>query len=170
MFNEFYTFLGDVGRPIKAAVEATDMTDDEKGALDRDLIIRGDVPEILRKPIETMCGPALYKLLESVQNTNKLWSAPDYWRWHSDDQRNTESMDRAEQMESTVHWIDVITKLPLVRTKADKPLRECTRCAGCTVIMPGGSSMPHQWLLVMSRACVCGGAWIVVDGRQRGLS
>lgn len=170
--KEFFNIVGEIGETVRTCVETANMGDQEKGTLERGIIIQGAVPETLRKAIETMCGTILDKVLDSVTDPGRLVSAPDYWLWHSDDRRGmsdakpNNGIRDHRKIESIAHWIDVITKTTLSATKG--PLRRCTRCGSCTAVVPSMATMSHPWLLQMSRTCVCGGAWIVVEGDGKG--
>lgn len=160
--KEFSLYIGETEAACKKAFDSAQVPDDRRTAMERDIIISGIMPDFFGEVVDSILGAPLRRLKEQVSDLVAIFHAEDYWQWHSDDQRS-ENNDLADP-----YWIDVIKKTSL--TGVRHQMRRCTRCGSCTEIVPGnatqGKSATNQYLNYISKTCVCGGAWVVVDVDQ----
>ena len=85
--REFSNVVGEFNEVIKESTKGAGIANEGLLKIERDLVIRGTIPDCYQKALETLCGPILNKLLDTIQEPGRVMFAPEYWEWHCDDQR-----------------------------------------------------------------------------------
>lgn len=152
--KQFDEYLAEIEQHVAKKYESASVTDEQKMSLERDLVINGVVPDVLKDAAERVTGSAYETLMEKLVDPSKVFFADDYWKWHS------KSLGVTPDGLGRRYWIDIIKKTSLSNAKGT--VRRCTRCASCTED-PVGKGPMTQWMSSVSKACICGGAWSIFE-------
>lgn len=151
------SFVQDASEAIKQCVASHSMSDDHRMVVERGIIINGELPDTWTPVFESIFDHALPTLLKAVNGGTRIFSAPDYWQT-SPNERLVNGTSGPKRV------VDVIRKTPL--TDDGGPLRQCVRCKSMTDIAPGQRPDCHA-LGNLTKACICGGAWALLNKTDR---
>ena len=137
---------------VKAAYKSAgfgDPTSVERQAAERDMLIKGEIPEVLVGVVKQILTTTAQALSEEI-NVAEVFFADVGWLGLTDGTGKIKKRTR----------IDAMRKVEL---RKDARVRRCTRC--CALME---DHMPRGLTLVMSmqRDCFCGGRWMVLDGSE----
>lgn len=153
-FTQLRLYLLAADESIKGCLD-TFSSHEERLAIERNIIISGDVPEVFRPALDSMRNELLDKFLVGTQDPGRIMFAPDYWQDQANGQLGGDRQDIEHER------IDVISKTHLTTTNGT--YRKCTRCGSCTESMTPGKTRARQWFVFFARTCICGGAWVSVE-------
>ncbi|KAI9815891.1 MAG: mediator complex subunit [Thelocarpon impressellum] len=145
--------LAEVDSGVKSAYQGGNIDDANRGLAEKQLLIRGEIPEVLVPVVERLLTTTLNSLREEIDSSVLYFS--DYrWLGLSD--------DKATYDFQAAHTIDSLRKVALPR---DARLRRCARCCAYMedVTPTKGTSM---WVANLQKTCHCGSLWMLVGPRQ----
>ena len=138
---------------VKAAYKSAGLHDSnptERQDAERDMLIKGEIPEVLTGVVKEILTTTVQSLREEV-NVAELFFADVGWLGLTDGVAKTRKRAR----------IDEMRKVELSR---DSKLRRCARC--CALMedhMPGrGVTL----VMGLQRDCFCGAKWMLLDGTE----
>lgn len=126
------------------------LNDEQRAAAEKQLLITGDIPEVLMPVVKRLLTTTKEKLFDGGQFDLKDLYFQDFRALNLTDDEST------KQLQSTVK-IDVLRKVPLKKNLTS--WRRCTRCGSCM----GNLAMRGEptWITTLQKSCVCGNAWMI---------
>jgi mediator of RNA polymerase II transcription subunit 16 len=151
-FARFESIVAEMDKIVKATYEESGCSDTDRVDAEKDMLIMGEIPQVLMPVIGRLLSQTIRKFQEDVDPA-QLYFTDVRWLGLTDDYATTEYQKK--------HAVDVVRKLPL---RSDARLRRCTRC--CAYMEDTVPPRPFQpWMVQLLRTCVCGNQWILVNGQ-----
>ena len=122
----------------------------ERQAAERDMLIKGEIPEVLMGVVKHILTTTVQALREEI-NVAELFFADVGWLGLTDGVGKIKKRSRVDEMRK-------------VELRRDAKVRRCTRC--CALMedqMPGrGVTL----VMGLQRDCFCGAKWMLLDGTE----
>jgi len=157
--------LTQVDNAIKAAYQASGITEDERGRAEKDMLVQARIPPVLVDVVKTLLTTTASGLREDV-NAAELFFTDVSWLGLSESPSEPGQGGEFEAGRETglrrKRPVDVLQK---IRMRGGR-WRRCTRCAALMedLVPQRGSSV---LLVGLARFCVCGSLWMVLEPGER---
>ena len=146
--HQFDRLLTQLDNSIKATYQNSMISDAERRAIEKDMLVSAQVPVILIDPVSELLTTSADALKQEV-NVAELYLTDFSWLGLTDDQSSKKWRQD--------HPLDAMRKTDL---RKDARVRRCIRCASLMEdILP---STRQTVLVSLQRNCFCGGSWMVL--------
>ena len=151
--SHFERILTDVDGSVKAAYQSQGVSNEERAAAEKEMLVNADIPDPLMPVVDRFLTTTLNSLSNEIDPAALYFEDPS-WLGLSDD-KSSDAFKRT-------CTVDALRKIPLTPGTS---LRRCTRCCAHMADL-----LPHKgisiWVTSMQRMCLCGSLWMLVKHMQ----
>ena len=155
----FERLLEEVQHYVREAYDQAGLSDVDRNASERDLLVTAQVPKLLAGVVQRLLTTTLEKL---IMEGKEIKVDPYKVEYEADFR-----LLRLTEDERTISWakanlVDAVRKLPISETSLSKwKVRKCMRCgAHMENLLPYREV--NAWIKSIGKTCVCGSMWVLV--------